>query len=180
MAQSTGQIAFYEGRAFTGRALELRGPCESLAARGLPARVGSVRVRSGAWLCFARGAFRGCQRVLERGDYPAWSGRGDQLGSCRPLAMRGEHYRIEIFEGNHFSGRSLELTEDCSFLQGQGWDKGYVNAIRVYGDGAWVLYEKPSYQGRMYVVERGQFGSCQEWQAQRPDVQSIRRVVNYF
>uniref|UniRef100_A0A8B9S4P5 Crystallin gamma N n=1 Tax=Apteryx owenii TaxID=8824 RepID=A0A8B9S4P5_APTOW len=54
----------------------------------------------------------------------------------RPVGMHGEHYRIEIFEGNRFSGRSLEFTEDCSFLQGRGWDKNYVNAIKAYGDGA--------------------------------------------
>nr|XP_013805104.1 PREDICTED: gamma-crystallin N [Apteryx mantelli mantelli] len=95
-------------------------------------------------------------------------------------AHHGEHYRIEIFEGNRFSGRSLEFTEDCSFLQGRGWDKNYVNAIKAYGDGAWVLYEKPSYRGRMYVVERGEFSSCHEWHAQRPNVQSIRRVINYY
>lgn len=50
--------------------------------------------------------------------------------------QHGEHYRIEIFEGSNFSGPSLELTEDCSFLQGQGWDKTCINALKVYGDGA--------------------------------------------
>ncbi|NXA44612.1 CRGN protein, partial [Nothocercus julius] len=177
------QIAFYEGKGFTGRALEVCGACESFQERGFPPRVSSIRVRSGAWVCFDHGGFRGRQYVLERGDYPdcrRWNGHGDRLGSCRPVGMHGEHYRIEIFEGNHFSGRSLEFTEDCSFLQGQDWDKSYVNAVKVYGDGAWVLYEKPSYRGRMYVVERGQFGSCQEWHAQRPNVQSIRKVINYF
>ncbi|XP_010215585.1 PREDICTED: gamma-crystallin N [Tinamus guttatus] len=183
MSQSTGKIAFYEGKCFTGRALEVCGACESFQERGFPPRVNSIRVRSGAWVCFDHGGFRGRQYVLERGDYPdfrRWNGHGDHLGSCRPVGMHGEHYRIEIFEGNHFSGRSLEFTEDCSFLQGQDWDKSYVNAIKVYGDGAWVLYEKPGYRGRMYVVERGQFGSCQEWHAQRPSVQSIRKVINYF
>lgn len=43
---------------------------------------------------------------------------------------------MEIFEGSRFSGRSMELTEDCASLQGQGWDKPCVNAIKVYGDGA--------------------------------------------
>ncbi|XP_037983199.1 gamma-crystallin N isoform X2 [Motacilla alba alba] len=54
--------------------------------------------------------------------------------------MHGEHYRIEIFEGSHFRGPSLELTEDCSFLQGQGWDKTCINALKVYGDGANICF----------------------------------------
>ncbi|XP_064361789.1 gamma-crystallin N isoform X1 [Dromaius novaehollandiae] len=180
---SSLQIAFYEGKCFSGRKLEVCGACESFQARGFPSRVNSICVRSGAWLCFDHAGFRGRQYVLEHGDYPdfrRWNGHSDHLGSCRPVGMHGEHYRIEIFEGNRFSGRSLELTEDCSFLQGRGWDQNYVNAIKVYGDGAWVLYEKPNYRGRTYMVERGEFSSCHEWQAQRPNIQSLRRVINYF
>lgn len=44
----------------------------------------------------------------------------------------------------------------------------------------WVLYEEPNYRGRMYVVERGEFGSFDAWQARSANVQSIRRVINYF
>ncbi|XP_053119430.1 gamma-crystallin N [Hemicordylus capensis] len=96
------------------------------------------------------------------------------------LPQHGEHYRIEVFEGRHFSGRCQEFTEDCSFLLRQGWAKNWINAIKVYGDGAWVLYEEPNYRGQMYVVERGDYSSCNEWQAHSPSIQSIRRVINYF
>ncbi|XP_015708354.1 gamma-crystallin N isoform X1 [Coturnix japonica] len=94
--------------------------------------------------------------------------------------QHGQHYRIELFEGSCFGGRSMELTEDCSCLQGRGWEQPHVNAIRVYGDGAWVLYEEPNYRGRMYVVERGEFGNFQAWQGLNASVQSVRRVINYF
>ncbi|KAJ6659346.1 hypothetical protein lerEdw1_019217 [Lerista edwardsae] len=106
------------------------------------------------------------------------------LSSSTILALspfsHGDHYRIEVFEGRHFSGRSQEFTEDCSSLQRQGWAKKWVNAVRVYGDGAWVLYEEPNYRGQMYIVERGDYSGCDEWQAHSPGVQSIRRVINYF
>lgn len=45
---------------------------------------------------------------------------------------------------------------------------------------SWVMYEEPNFRGRMYVVERGDYSSHNEWQAQNPNIQSIRRVVNYF
>ncbi|KAM9199109.1 gamma-crystallin N [Mergus octosetaceus] len=175
-------ITFYEGKCFTGRRLDVCGTCYNFQDRGFPNQVNSICVRSGAWVCFAHPNLRGQQYVLEHGEYPHfhhWNGRGDRLGSCRPVGMHGEHYRMEIFEGSQFSGRSLELTEDCASLQGQGWDKPCVNAIKVYGDGAWVLYEEPNYRGRMYVVERGEFSSFRAWQACSSSVQSVRRVVNY-
>ncbi|XP_064255926.1 gamma-crystallin N [Passer domesticus] len=180
---SSPQITFYEGKCFTGRKLDVCGSCNSFQDQGFLNRVNSICVQSGAWVCFDHPDFRGQQYILEHGEYPdfyRWNGRSDHLGSCRPVGMHGEHYRIEIFEGSHFRGPSLELTEDCSFLQGQGWDKACINALKVYGDGAWVLYEEPNYRGRMYVVERGEFGSFSEWQARSASVQSIRRVVNYF
>lgn len=45
---------------------------------------------------------------------------------------------------------------------------------------SWVMYEEPNFRGRMYIVERGDYSSHNEWQAQNPNIQSIRRVVNYF
>ncbi|NXD19262.1 CRGN protein, partial [Spelaeornis formosus] len=177
------QITFYEGRCFTGRKLDVCGSCNSFQDQGFLNRVNSICVQSGAWVCFDHPDFRGQQYILEHGEYPdfyRWNGRSEHLGSCRPVGMHGEHYRIEIFGGSHFRGPSLELTEDCSFLQGQGWDKTCINALKVYGDGAWVLYEEPNYRGRMYVVERGEFSNFNEWQARSASVQSIRRVVNYF
>lgn len=44
----------------------------------------------------------------------------------------------------------------------------------------WVLYEEPSYRGRMYLVERGDFRSFSDWEAPSARVQSLRRVVNFF
>uniref|UniRef100_A0A8C3KHL3 Crystallin gamma N n=1 Tax=Calidris pygmaea TaxID=425635 RepID=A0A8C3KHL3_9CHAR len=162
-----GPITFYEGKCFTGRKLEVCGSCSSFQDRGFLNRVNSICVQSGAWVCFDHPDFRGQQYVLEHGEYPnfyRWNGRSDHLGSCRPIGM---HYRIEIFEGSHFRGPSLELTEDCSFL-----NPPFL--LR------WVLYEEPNYRGRMYVVERGEFSNFNAWQARSANVQSIRRVINYF
>lgn len=45
---------------------------------------------------------------------------------------------------------------------------------------SWVLYEEPNYHGRMYIVERGNYCTHMEWQAENPNIQSVRRVANYF
>ncbi|XP_006895202.1 PREDICTED: gamma-crystallin N [Elephantulus edwardii] len=183
MAQSSGKITLYEGKHFTGWKLEVFGDCDNLQDRGFMNRVNSIRVESGAWVCFEHPDFRGQQFILERGDYPdffRWNGHNDHMGSCRPVGMHGEHFRLEIFEGCNFTGQRLEFTEDSPFLQSQGWTKNCVSALKVYGDGGWVLYEEPNYHGRMYVVERGDFRSCSDWEAQSTRIQSVRRIVNFF
>ncbi|XP_036103132.1 gamma-crystallin N isoform X1 [Molossus molossus] len=183
MAQCSGKITLYEGKHFTGRKLEVLGACDNFQDRGFMNRVNSIRVESGAWVCFHHPDFRGQQFVLEHGDHPdffRWNGHNDHMGSCRPVGMHGEHFRLEIFEGRSFTGQSLSFQDDCPSLQSRGWAKNCVNAIKVYGDGAWVLYEEPNYRGRMYLVERGDFRSFTDWEAHSPRVQSLRRVVNFF
>uniref|UniRef100_A0A8C6D8E3 Gamma-crystallin N n=1 Tax=Moschus moschiferus TaxID=68415 RepID=A0A8C6D8E3_MOSMO len=183
MAQRSGKITLYEGKHFTGRKLEVFGDCDNFQDRGFMNRVNSVRVESGAWVCFDHPDFRGQQFILEHGDYPdfyRWNGHNDHMGSCRPVRMHGEHFRLEIFEGCNFTGQCLEFKEDCPFLQSRGWTNNCVNAIKAYGDGAWVLYEEPNYRGRMYLVERGDFRSFSDWEAHSARVQSLRRVANFF
>ncbi|XP_042332554.1 gamma-crystallin N [Sceloporus undulatus] len=183
MSQYSGKIVFYDGKCFTGKKLEICGPCHNFQEWGFTNQVNSICVQTGAWVCFSYADYRGQQYILEHGVYPSfyhWNAHNDRIGSCKPIGMHGEHYRIEVYEGRHFSGCSEEFTEDCSYLSRQGWPKNWINAIKVYGDGAWVLYEEPNYRGQMYMVEMGDYSSCHEWQAPNANIQSIRRVINYF
>ncbi|XP_035533226.1 gamma-crystallin N-B [Morone saxatilis] len=183
MSQYSGKITFYEGKCFTGRKLEVRGDCDNFQDRGFMNRVNSIRVESGAWICYDHPDFKGQQYILEHGEYPEfqrWNSHNDHMGSCKPIRMHGEHYRIELFEACNFSGQCVEICDDCPFLQSRGFSKNCINSVRVYGDGAWVMYEEPNFRGRMYIMERGYYCSHNEWQAQNPNIQSIRRVVNYF
>lgn len=53
-------------------------------------------------------------------------------------SQHGEHYRMELFEEDNFSGQCVELCDDCPFLQARGLTKNCINSIKVYGDGAYV------------------------------------------
>lgn len=55
-------------------------------------------------------------------------------GYCPP--QHGEHYRMELFDGDNFTGQCVEVCEDCPFLQARGLTKDKINSIKVYGDGA--------------------------------------------
>lgn len=62
-------------------------------------RVNSIRVESGAWVCFDHPDFRGQQFVLEHGDYPdffRWNGYNDHMGSCRPVGMVSGPLRLGV------------------------------------------------------------------------------------
>uniref|UniRef100_A0A8C9JTK9 Gamma-crystallin N n=1 Tax=Panthera tigris altaica TaxID=74533 RepID=A0A8C9JTK9_PANTA len=90
MAQCSGKITFYEGKHFTGRKLEVYGDCDNFQDRGFMNRVNSIRVESGAWVCYDHPDFRGQQFILEHGNYPdflCWNGHNDHMGSCRPVGM---------------------------------------------------------------------------------------------
>ncbi|KAG9356033.1 hypothetical protein JZ751_000877 [Albula glossodonta] len=160
MSQYSGKIVFYEGKCFTGRKLEVYGDCDNFQDRGFMNRVNSIRVESGAWICYDHPDFKGQQYILERGE-------------------------MEMYDGPNFTGQCMELCDDCPFLQSRGFSKNCINSIRVFGDGAWVMYEEPNFRGRMYIVERGNYCCHTEWQGhnaniQNATIQSIRRVVNYF
>uniref|UniRef100_U3J271 Crystallin gamma N n=1 Tax=Anas platyrhynchos platyrhynchos TaxID=8840 RepID=U3J271_ANAPP len=171
MSQYSGKITFYEGKCFTGRRLDVCGTCCSFQDRGFLNRVNSICVRSGAWVCFAHPNLRGQQYVLEHGEYPhfhRWNGRGDRLGSCRPVGMVSDHLQLAF--GAMLGTRDLLWgTRRCCCLRGSN----HPVLLR------WVLYEEPNYRGRMYVVERGEFSSFRAWQACSSSIQSVRRVVNY-
>ncbi|MEQ2214104.1 hypothetical protein XENOCAPTIV_029614, partial [Xenoophorus captivus] len=122
--------------------------------RGFLNRVNSVRVESGAFVCFDHPDFKGQQYILEHGEYPdfqRWNAHNDHMGSCRPIRMVGlclclketpgpgkYSAELELFEGDNFAGQCVELCGDCPFLQARGLTKNCVNSIKVYGDGAYV------------------------------------------
>lgn len=84
------QIVFYEGRCFTGQRLEVYGDCDNFQDRGFMNRVNSIRVESGAWICYDHPDFKGQQYILERGEYPEfqrWNAHNDHMGSCKPIRM---------------------------------------------------------------------------------------------
>ncbi len=52
------------------------------------------------------------------------------------VCQHGEHYKMELYEGQNFTGQCVELCEDSPFLQSSGFSKSCLNSIKVYGDGA--------------------------------------------
>lgn len=84
-----------------------------------------------SWLCI--GGSHGLAQIKLKVPYCSYDSESGYV-IIRP--QHGEHYRIELFEGDNFSGQRVELCEDCPFLRVKGLTKNCVNSIKVYGDGA--------------------------------------------
>ncbi|KAF3820776.1 hypothetical protein GH733_005321 [Mirounga leonina] len=152
----TYKVIVYEMENFQGKRCELSAECPSLT-ESLLEKVGSIQVESGPWLAFERRAFRGEQFVLEKGDYPRWdawsnSHHSDSLLSLRPLHIDGPDHKLHLFENPAFSGRKMEIVDDD------------VPSLWAHG-----------FQDR-YVFERGEYRHWNEWDANQPQLQSVRRI----
>uniref|UniRef100_A0A8C0GEN9 Crystallin gamma N n=1 Tax=Chelonoidis abingdonii TaxID=106734 RepID=A0A8C0GEN9_CHEAB len=161
LAERLPQITFYEGKYFTGRKLKVCGNCDNFQDRGFMNRVNSICVQSGAWISFDHPDFQGQQYVLEHGEYPGFyrcNGYNDHKGSCRPVGIVSANFHIT--EWRHFSGHCMEFTEECSFLQGQGWNKNCVNAIKV-NIFTGVKMEESTQSDSNPIADRPQKGAAQ-------------------
>lgn len=82
-------------------------------------RVNSIRVESGAWICYDHPDFKGQQYILEHGEYPEfqrWNSHNDHMGSCKPIRM----VNTSRPTGEGCSGRGLEAhvnSSDSDFSQ---------------------------------------------------------------
>ncbi|XP_072271513.1 beta-crystallin B3 isoform X2 [Pyxicephalus adspersus] len=173
------KITLYELENFQGKKCELTGECQNLSEKGLE-KVGSMQVESGPWLSFERQAFAGEQFVLEKGDYPRWdtwsnSHRSDYVMSIRPLNIDSADHKIHLFENAGFNGRKMEIVDDdVPSLWAHGF-QDRVASIKVL-NGTWVGYEYPGYRGRQYVFEKNEYRHWNDWEANQPQIQSVRRI----
>ncbi|XP_010580355.1 PREDICTED: beta-crystallin B3 isoform X2 [Haliaeetus leucocephalus] len=173
------KITIYELENFQGKKCELTEELPNITEKELE-KVGSIQVESGPWLGFERQAFAGEQFVLEKGDYPRWdswsnSHNSDSLMSIRPLQIDSPDHKIHLFENAGYTGRKMEIVDDdVPSLWAHGF-QDRVASVRAL-NGTWVGYEYPGYRGRQHVFEKGEYRHWNEWDANQPLIQSVRRV----
>ncbi|XP_007900023.1 beta-crystallin B1 isoform X1 [Callorhinchus milii] len=177
--QGNFRMMIYEQENFQGRHMEFTTECVNLCERSFD-RVGSVRVDCGPWVAYEQANFRGEMFILEKGEYPRWdswsnSYRSDRFMSFRPVCMDNQEHKICLFEIAEFKGNKMEIMEDDVPSL---WAYGFcdrVGSLRV-PSGTWVGYQYPGYRGYQYLFEMGDYKHWNEWSAQQPQIQSIRRL----
>jgi len=63
-------------------------------------------------------------------------------------------FKVTVFDREHFQGKSLEFTSECSNIHNCGLDN--IRSIRVES-GAWVGFEHHDFQGQQFILEIGEY-----------------------
>ncbi|KAM4625582.1 uncharacterized protein crybg1a isoform 2-T2 [Polymixia lowei] len=152
----------------------------NVGMRNTLSTVGSLRILGGLWVGYDEADFEGQQYILEEGEYPDcgdWGGYTDGLLSLRPVLTDFLSPHVKLFSEQNFGERGVNVellgpvprTEDVGF----GVKTQSVNVL----GGVWVVFENPGFSGELYVLEKGLYGSPEDWGAQNHKMASLQPVV---
>ncbi|KAM9339246.1 uncharacterized protein ABDE67_016906 [Symphorus nematophorus] len=141
--------------------------------------VGSLKIVGGLWVGYNEPGFEGQQHILEEGEYldcSCWGG-SEQLLSLRPVLADFLAPHLKMFSDKDFGelGVNIDLTVPVINMD----DTGYglkTQSIDVIG-GVWVVFEEPGFCGEPYILEKGLYGSPEDWGALQPRIGSAMAVV---
>ncbi|XP_041721488.1 beta/gamma crystallin domain-containing protein 1 isoform X2 [Coregonus clupeaformis] len=182
----------YERPGFEGSCLEMDGDvfCFGAGAEGdgeasnLDSNrlksVGSVKILRGLWVGYDQLGFEGHQHVLEEGEYldwRDWGGMTDQLLSIRPVLADFMSPHLKMFSEREFGelGTNIDILEPIINIE----DTGYglkTQSVDVMG-GLWVAFEEAGFSGKAYVLEKGLYGSPEDWGALSSKITSVMPVI---
>ncbi|XP_051974298.1 beta/gamma crystallin domain-containing protein 1 [Xyrauchen texanus] len=183
------KAVLYEKAGLTGRCVEVQGDVFSfrrsetdhgdLDGHGLRC-VESLKIVGGLWVGYEREGFEGQQFVLEEGEYldwRDWGGMCQRLLSLRPVITDVSSAHMKMFNDFDFGERGgnmdllepLENTADTSFGP-------HTCSIDVLS-GVWVAFEDPGFSGQLYVLEKGLYGSPEDWGASNSRISSVMPVT---
>uniref|UniRef100_A0A3Q0QPA3 Beta/gamma crystallin 'Greek key' domain-containing protein n=1 Tax=Amphilophus citrinellus TaxID=61819 RepID=A0A3Q0QPA3_AMPCI len=148
--------------------------------KSLPA-VGSLKILGGLWVGYQEADFEGQQYILEEGEYPHysdWGGSEDGLQSLRPVIADFLSPHVKLFSEQNFNERGLSADLLVPVLNledtGHGTKTHSVDVI----SGVWVAFEKPGFNGELYVLEKGMYANPEDWGAQSFRIASIQPVFH--
>ncbi|XP_053300626.1 beta/gamma crystallin domain-containing protein 1 isoform X2 [Pleuronectes platessa] len=141
--------------------------------------VGSLKIIGGLWVGYSQPGFEGQQHILEEGEYldcSEWGGL-EQLLSIRPILADFLSPHLKMFSDRDFGklGVNIDLTVPVINMD----DTGYglkTQSIDVVG-GVWVVFEEPGFCGESYILEKGLYGSPEDWGGLQPRVASAMPVI---
>ncbi|XP_076612232.1 uncharacterized protein LOC143336165 isoform X1 [Chaetodon auriga] len=182
----------YEKPGFEGSCLEIDSDvfsfCESeggISANGANLdseklkSVGSLKIIGGLWVGYSEPGFEGQQHILEEGEYldcSSWGG-SEQLLSLQPILADFMAPHLKMFSDRDFGerGMNIDLTVPVIDLDvtGYGLKTQSIDVIR----GVWVAFEEPGFCGEPYILEKGLYGSPEDWGALQPRIASAMPVV---
>ncbi|XP_050963753.1 beta/gamma crystallin domain-containing protein 1 isoform X4 [Labeo rohita] len=183
------KAVLYEKAGLQGRCVEVQGDVFSFTTtetdpsdsdnHGLNC-VESLKILGGLWVGYDREGFDGQQFVLEEGEYldwTDWGGTGEKLLSLRPVFMDFSSPHMKMFSEPDFSerGASIDLVEPLYNVADTRYGL-HTRSIEVLA-GVWVAFEGAGFSGQQYVLEKGLYGSPEDWGASHSRICSAVPVV---
>ncbi|KAM9420725.1 uncharacterized protein ACWYII_021164 isoform 2-T2 [Salvelinus alpinus] len=184
------KAVLYERPGFEGSCLEIDGDVfcfgdegdeetSNLESNRLKS-VGSVKILRGLWVGYDQLGFEGHQHVLEEGEYldwRDWGGMTDQLLSIRPVLTDFMSPHLKMFSERDFGelGANIDILEPIINIE----DTGYglkTQSVDVMG-GVWVAFEEAGFSGKAYVLEKGLYGSPEDWGALSSKITSVMPII---
>jgi len=166
-AALAGEITLFHARDFVGESLTLNGAAPDLLATGFNDSAASVVVNAGVWEVCTDIRFQGRCMQLRQGEYRGVGGISERIASVReivsvsrsapPVIVATAEPRIVLFEGPGFGGRSVEVTQTMSRLDGIRYYAGAGAA--VVSGGTWRLCSGEMFRGECEELPPGQYES---------------------
>ncbi|XP_077095737.1 uncharacterized protein crybg1a isoform X2 [Siphateles boraxobius] len=140
----------------------------------------SLNILSGLWVGYSAPGFEGRQYLLEEGEYADftdWGGLEDRLQSIRPVLADFITPHVRMFSERDFSerGMNVDLLEPVISMDATGF--GIKTQSAEVLSGVWIAFEKEHFSGELYVLEKGLYGSPEDWGAHNFKILSLQPVV---
>ncbi|XP_017267424.1 beta/gamma crystallin domain-containing protein 1 isoform X2 [Kryptolebias marmoratus] len=140
--------------------------------------VGSLKIVGGFWVGYSQPGFEGQQHILEEGEYldcSDWG--GSELLSLRPILSDFLSPHLKMFSDKNFGklGVNIDLTVPVVNMDTIGYGMK-TQSIDVFS-GVWVVFEEPDFCGEPYILEKGLYGSPEDWGALQHRVGSAMPVL---
>ncbi|KAL7861474.1 hypothetical protein SRHO_G00129150 [Serrasalmus rhombeus] len=141
--------------------------------------IGSMKIVSGLWVGYTEPGFEGRQYVLEEGEYvdcSDWAGEGEMLRSVRPVHAEFVSPHLKLFSERDFSDRSLNVDLLGPVMAMEETSYGIKCQSADVLSGVWVAFENAAFSGELYVLEKGLYGSPEDWGARNHKISSLQPV----
>ncbi|XP_040004380.1 gamma-crystallin M1-like [Xiphias gladius] len=174
-----GKIIFFEERNFQGRSYECTSDCSDMTS--FLSRSQSCRVESGCFMVYERPNFMGMQLFLRRGEYSdmqrmmSMGMMFDSIRSCRMIPYHRGPFRMKIYERENLTGQMQELLEDCDNILERLRMSECLSANVL--EGHWLLYEQPSFRGRVLYLRPGEHRSFRDLGMSTTRFMSMKRIT---
>ncbi|RVE55746.1 hypothetical protein OJAV_G00229230 [Oryzias javanicus] len=173
------KAVLFEKPAFEGSSLEIDSEVFSFSDEANPLKsVGSLKIIGGFWVGYSQPGFEGQQQILEEGEYDDCSDwGGSELLSLRPVHSDFLSPHVKMFSDRDFGklGVNVDLTGPVISMDDTGYGMK-TQSVDVTG-GVWVFFDEPGFCGKCYILEKGLYGSPEDWGATQPRVGSAMPVL---